>query len=175
VAAHEIDRVLVAADVLEVGVEFGDAEAERGFDLFQAAAEDGEERRPEAGIGGAGGRQRVDRRRFNSLTGTMTGPSSRLSSAASSKSVSPRRPNWPRRDSVVNGRFSAACNGMRDCTEAVASEDFPSSRNGLPARPVTMRSSGRFGLGRSPAQLLRNSRFNWGSSVFQRRSPALTA
>ena len=56
----EIDGVLVAADVLEVGIEFGDAEAEGGFDLFEAAAEDGEERSSNAGSGRARGGERVE-------------------------------------------------------------------------------------------------------------------
>ena len=51
--ADEFDGVLVAADVFEVGVDFGDAHAEGGGDLVEGAAEDGEEGLIDGGSGGA--------------------------------------------------------------------------------------------------------------------------
>jgi hypothetical protein len=37
--AHERDRILAAADVLEVGMDLGDAAVEGGFDLFEIAGQ----------------------------------------------------------------------------------------------------------------------------------------
>ncbi len=58
--ADELDGVLVAADVLEVGVDFGDAHAQRGLDLLEGAAEDGEEGLFDFGRGVPFGREGIE-------------------------------------------------------------------------------------------------------------------
>ena len=97
--AHACDRVLVAADVLEIGVEFRDAEPEGHVDLLHGAAEDGKlgfvhghrvgsdagQTRFDRGVMRSGAALAIGaapsfstssrRSRFNSLTGTMTSPS----------------------------------------------------------------------------------------------------
>ena len=116
------------------------------------------------------------RSRFSSLTGRITSPSSRETIPPSRNGLPPRRPNDSRSVSGVSGRCSAGTSVIWESTRATWPERGSRASNvsNPPACPCASKSTGRWNLGTSPANVPRNRLSSSGSLVFHTRSPGRT-